>query len=61
MVAAYSTAEPSSEHALDATADAHGVIEAVRERRKKAGVAMPGDRAAAFDEGSARRSPREEP
>lgn len=36
-------------------------IEAVRERREKARTATPGDRAAAFDEGRARRSPREEP
>ncbi len=36
-------------------------IEAVRERRKKAGVATPGDRAAAFDEHKVKRSPREEP
>jgi tetratricopeptide (TPR) repeat protein len=36
-------------------------IEAVSERRKKAGVATPGDRAAAFDEHQAKRSPREEP
>jgi tetratricopeptide (TPR) repeat protein len=35
-------------------------IEAVRERRKKAGVATPGDRAAAFDEHKVKRSPREE-
>jgi tetratricopeptide (TPR) repeat protein len=36
-------------------------IEAVRERREKARTATPGDRAAAFDEGSVKRSPREEP
>jgi tetratricopeptide (TPR) repeat protein len=36
-------------------------IEAVRERREKAKTATPGDRAAAFDQGKVRRSPREEP
>ncbi len=36
-------------------------IEAVRERKEKAGIAKPGDRAAAFDEHKTRRSPREEP
>ena len=36
-------------------------IEAVRERRKKASIATPGDRAAAFDEHKVKRSPREEP
>ena len=32
QVAAYSAAEPSPDDALDATADAHGVIEAMRDR-----------------------------
>ena len=36
-------------------------IEAVRERRKKASIGTPGDRAAAFDEHKVKRSPREEP
>lgn len=36
-------------------------IEAVRERREKAKTARPGDRAAAFDEGKTRASPREAP
>jgi tetratricopeptide (TPR) repeat protein len=36
-------------------------IEAVRERREKAKTARPGDRAAAFDQGKVKRSPREEP
>jgi tetratricopeptide (TPR) repeat protein len=36
-------------------------IEAVRERREKARPAKPGDRAAAFDHGKTRQSPREEP
>jgi tetratricopeptide (TPR) repeat protein len=36
-------------------------IEAVRERREKAKTATPGDRAAAFDQGKVKRSPREEP
>jgi tetratricopeptide (TPR) repeat protein len=36
-------------------------IEAVRERREKARTATPGDRAAAFDHGKARPSPRETP
>ncbi len=36
-------------------------IEAVRERREKAKTAKPGDRAAAFDEGKTRASPREAP
>jgi tetratricopeptide (TPR) repeat protein len=36
-------------------------IEAVRERREKAKTATPGDRAAAFDQGKARQSPREAP
>jgi tetratricopeptide (TPR) repeat protein len=36
-------------------------IEAVRERREKAKTARPGDRAAAFDEGKAKASPRESP
>ncbi len=36
-------------------------IEAVRERREKAKTATPGDRAAAFDEGKSRASPREAP
>lgn len=36
-------------------------IEAVRERREKAKIATPGDRAAAFDERKVKRSPREEP
>ncbi len=36
-------------------------IEAVRERREKARTATPGDRAAAFDVGKVKRSPREEP
>jgi tetratricopeptide (TPR) repeat protein len=36
-------------------------IEAVRERREKARTATPGDKAAAFDYGKARRSPREVP
>jgi tetratricopeptide (TPR) repeat protein len=36
-------------------------IEAVRERREKAKTARPGDRAAAFDQGKARPSPRETP
>lgn len=36
-------------------------IEAVRERREKAKTAKPGDRAAAFDQGKVRQSPRETP
>jgi tetratricopeptide (TPR) repeat protein len=36
-------------------------IEAVRERREKSKTATPGDRAAAFDQGKARPSPREIP
>ncbi|HSN15000.1 MAG TPA: tetratricopeptide repeat protein [Anaeromyxobacteraceae bacterium] len=36
-------------------------IEAVRERRERAKTATPGDRAAAFDHGKVKRSPREEP
>ncbi len=36
-------------------------IEAVRGRREKAKTATPGDRAAAFDHGKVKRSPREEP
>ena len=36
-------------------------IDAVRERREKAKTATPGDRAAAFDKGLARPSPRESP
>jgi tetratricopeptide (TPR) repeat protein len=36
-------------------------IEAVRERREKAKTAKPGDRAAAFDQGKVRQSPREAP
>jgi len=36
-------------------------IEAVRERREKARTATPGDRAAAFDQGKVRQSPREIP
>jgi tetratricopeptide (TPR) repeat protein len=36
-------------------------IEAVRERREKAKTSKPGDRAAAFDEGKTRASPREAP
>jgi tetratricopeptide (TPR) repeat protein len=36
-------------------------IDAVRERREKAKTATPGDRAAAFDQGKARPSPREAP
>ena len=36
-------------------------IEAVRERREKAKTATPGDRAAAFDQGKVKRSPREAP
>ncbi|ACL67817.1 conserved hypothetical protein [Anaeromyxobacter dehalogenans 2CP-1] len=36
-------------------------IEAVRERRARAGTARPGDRAAAFDKGSAKSAPREGP
>jgi len=36
-------------------------IEAVRERRQKAKTATPGDRAAAFDHGKVKPSPREQP
>jgi tetratricopeptide (TPR) repeat protein len=36
-------------------------IDAVRERREKARTATPGDRAAAFDQGKVRHSPREAP
>jgi tetratricopeptide (TPR) repeat protein len=36
-------------------------IEAVRERREKAKTAKPGDRAAAFDQGKVKSSPREAP
>ncbi len=36
-------------------------IDAVRERREKAHIARPGDRAAAFDQGKVKASPREAP
>jgi tetratricopeptide (TPR) repeat protein len=39
----------------------HTNIEAVRERREKAKTSKPGDRAAAFDQGKVKLSPREAP